>query len=314
VPIASRLVKQQNPSRLYAAAAALARFCALLILPASATLAQQPSNLPPDTTSAVQQRVASSGADVGIVLLRLDGSLTWSLNGDEPFHAASTMKIPVMMELFHQAHDGKLKLDDLLLVKNEFHSIADGSTYHLNPGDDSEKELYKAEGQRRSLKQLCVLMITVSSNLATNLLIEKLGVDNIRATIHDFHADGMSVVRGVEDQKAFDKGLNNTTTARGLAALLEALAKEQAFNASASREMVAILQQQTFNEGIPAGLPAGTRVAHKTGEITRIHHDAAIVYAPKPFVLVILVRGINNFQQSSVLIADLTRLLYPATQ
>lgn len=314
MPIASRLVKQQNPSRLYAAAAALARSCTLLILAASATLGQQPSSLPPDATSAVQQRVANSGADVGIVLQRLDGSLTWSLNGDQPFHAASTMKIPVMMELFHQTQQGKLNLSDLLLVKNQFHSIVDGSTYHLNPGDDSETDLYKAVGQKRSLKQLCGLMITVSSNLATNLLIEKLGVDNIRATIHEFHADGMNVLRGVEDQKAFDKGLNNTTTARGLAALLEALAKEKAFNAAASQEMVAILQQQTFNEGIPAGLPAGTRVAHKTGEITRIHHDAAIVYTPKPFVLVILVRGIDNFQQSSALIAELTRLLYPATQ
>jgi len=314
VPIASHLVKQQKTSTLYAAAAALARFCTLSTLAASATLAQQPSKLPADITATVQQRVVKSGADVGIVLQRLDGSLTWSLNGDEPFHAASTMKIPVMMELFHQTQQGRLNLNDSLLVKNEFHSIVDGSIYHLNPSDDSDTKLYKAVGQRRSLKQLCVLMITVSSNLATNLLIEKLGVDTIRATIHDFHADGMNVLRGVEDQKAFDKGLNNTTTAKGLAALLEALGKEQAFNASASHEMVAILQQQTFNEGIPAGLPAGTRVAHKTGEITRIHHDAAIVYAPKPFVLVILVRGIDKFQQSSALIADLTRLLYPATQ
>ena len=248
------------------------------------------------------------------MLERLDGTLSWSLNGDESFHAASTMKIPVMMELFHQAQVGKLHLDDSLLVRNEFHSIVDGSTYQLNPKDDSETELYKAVGQTRTLTQLCALMITVSSNLATNLLIEKLGVENIRSTIHEFGADGMNVLRGVEDQKAFDKGMNNTTSARGLAVLLEALAKGRAFDPAASRQMIAILQRQTFNEGIPAGLPAGTRIAHKTGEITKIHHDAAIVFAPKPFVLVILVRGMENFKQSSQLIADLTRLLYPATQ
>jgi beta-lactamase class A len=236
------------------------------------------------------------------------------LNGDESFHAASTMKIPVMMELFHQAHDEKLKLDDSLLVKNEFHSIVDGSVYNLNPTDDSETNLYKAVGQTRTLTELCQLMITVSSNLATNLLIEKLGVENIRGTVREFHADGTNVLRGVEDQKAFDKGLNNTTTARGLAILLQALANGEAFDTEASRQMVAILQQQTFHEGIPAGLPLGTRVAHKTGEITKIHHDAAIVYAPKPFVLVILVGGMDDFKQSSALIADLTRLLYPATQ
>src|SRR5207253_9912400 len=143
---------------------------------------------------------------------------------------------------------------------------------------DSETELYKAVGQTRTLTQLCALMITVSSNLATNLLIEKLGVENIRSTIHEFGADGMNVLRGVEDQKAFDKGMNNTTSARGLAVLLEALAKGRAFDPAASRQMIAILQRQTFNEGIPAGLPAGTRIAHKTGEITKIHHDAAIVF------------------------------------
>jgi beta-lactamase class A len=300
--------------RTLAAIAAVRCFFIVFLFAARAVLAQEPSSLPSSITETVQQRIAKSGADVGIMLEGLDGSLRWSLNSDDAFHAASTMKIPVMMGLFHQAHEGKLKLDDPLLVKNEFHSIVDGSTFRLNPSDDSETELYKAAGQTRSLKQLCALMITVSSNLATNLLIEKLGVENIRATIHEFGADGMNVLRDVEDQKAFDKGLNNTTSARGLAVLLETLAKGRAFDPEASRQMVAILQQQTFSEGIPAGLPAGTRIAHKTGEITKIHHDAAIVYAPKPFVLVILVRGMESFKQSSELIADVTRLLYPATQ
>ena len=267
-----------------------------------------------DATEAVQARIRESEAVVGIVVQRLDGSVSWSLNPDQTFHAASTIKIPVMVELFHQAHDGKLKLDDLLPVKNEFHSIVDGSPYRLDAADDSEVNLYQAVGQTRTLSQLCQLMITVSSNLATNLLIEKLGVENIRATTREFHADGMNVLRGVEDQKAFDKGLNNTTTARGLAVLLESLAQGRAFDSEASRQMVAILEHQTFNEGIPAGLPPGTRVAHKTGEITKIHHDAGIVFAPKPFVLVILVRGMDDFKQSSALIADITRLLYAATQ
>jgi beta-lactamase class A len=313
VRIVDPLVKLEI-RRTCAAIATVTRFLIVFLFAARAASAQQRSSLPSSIAETVQQRIAKSGADIGIVLERLDGSLRWSLNGDEPFHAASTMKIPVMMELFHQAHARKLKLDDPLLVKNEFHSIVDGSAYQLNPADDSETELYKAVGQARTLTQLCVLMISVSSNLATNLLIEKLGVQNIRATIHEFGADGMNVLRGVEDQKAFDKGLNNTTSARGLAVLLETLAKGRAFDPESSRQMVAILQQQSFNEGIPAGLPTGTRTAHKTGEITKIHHDAAIVYTPKPFVLVILVRGMENFKQSSELIADLTRLLYPATR
>jgi len=262
----------------------------------------------------IQESIRKSGADVGVAFRTLDGKAEWFFGADEPFHAASTMKIPVLIELFHQVREGKLKLDDPLIVKNEFHSLADGSIYALDPADDSETDLYKAAGQTRTLRQLCELMITVSSNLATNLLIEKLGVENIRATVHSLNADGMNVLRGVEDGKAFAKGLNNTTTARGLQRLLEAIARGEAVDKESSGEMIEILERQKFNEGIPAGLPAGTRVAHKTGEITKIHHDAAIVFAPRPFVLVILVRGLADTKDSAALMADITRQLYQATE
>lgn len=268
--------------------------------------------------TAAQQRVEGlirkSGADVAIAFRELDGKTEWLFNPDETFHAASTMKIPVMIELFHQVREGKLKLDDPLLIKNEFHSLVDGSVYTLSAADDSDAELYNAVGQTRTLRQLCELMITTSSNFAANLLIEKLGVENIRATVHALDADGMNVLRGVEDEKAFEKGLNNTTTARGLLQLLDAIAQGKAVDPDSSRQMIEILERQKFNEGIPAGLPAGIRVAHKTGEITKIHHDAAIVFAPKPFVLVILVRGIADMKISAALMADITRELYQATQ
>jgi beta-lactamase class A len=262
----------------------------------------------------IQEAIRKSGADVGVAFRTLDGKAEWFFRADESFHAASTMKIPVLIELFHQVREGKLKLDDPLVVKNEFHSLVDGSIYTLDPEDDSEADLYKAAGQTRTLRQLCELMITVSSNLATNLLIEKLGVENIRATVHSLHADGMNVMRGVEDGKAFAKGLNNTTTARGLEQLMDAIARGEAVDAESSRAMIEILERQKFNEGIPAGLPAGTRVAHKTGEITKIHHDAAIVFAPRPFVLVILVRGLADTKESAALMADIARRIYGATQ
>ena len=244
----------------------------------------------------------------------LDGRIEWFLRADDVFHAASTMKIPVMIELFHQVREGKLKLDDSLPVKNEFHSLIDSSIFTLDPADDSEADLYKAEGQTRTLNQLCELMITVSSNFATNLLVEKLGVDNIRATVHALHADGMNVLRGVEDNKAYEKGLNNTTTARGLLVLLEAIARGQAVDPDSSRQMVEILARQKFNEAIPAGLPPGTRIAHKTGELTKLHHDAAIVYTTRPFVLVILVRGMSESKGSAALMAGITRRIYQSAQ
>jgi beta-lactamase class A len=284
-----------------------------LLTAVSAPPAQTPS-IDPNIAANIEARIHKSGADVGLAFQTLDGQSAFSFHAEDVFHAASTMKIPVMIELFHQVRDGKVQLDDPLLIRNEFRSLVDGSMFKLDAKDDSETELYKADGQTRTLRQLCELMITVSSNFATNLLIQKLDVENIRATVHSLHADGMSVLRGVEDNKAFEKGLNNTTTAHGLAVLLTAIAKGEAVDADACRQMVAILERQKFSEGIPAGLPRGIQVAHKTGELTKLHHDAAIVYANKPFVLVILVRGMDDFKESSTLMADITRQLYQTTQ
>jgi len=288
--------------------------CAFACLWASAQICLAQDAKLADTIKLAEKRIADSHADVGVAFRTLDGKAEWSYHAGESFHAASTMKVPVMIELFHQAKEGKLRLDQTITIHNEFHSIVDGSPYKLDPTDDSETDLYKAEGQTRTLSQLCELMITVSSNLATNLIIEKLGVENIRVTVHALGADGMNVLRGVEDNKAYEKGMNNTTTARGLEVLMTAIADGKAVDEKSSQEMIAILEQQHFNEGIPAGLPTGTRVAHKTGEITKIHHDAAIVYAPRPFVLVILVRGLAEQKDSAALMAEVTKLLYAATQ
>lgn len=263
---------------------------------------------------AVEKRIKESQADVAVAFLTLDGKTEYFFRADDSFHAASTMKIPVMIELFHQVKDRRLRLTDTLTVHNEFHSMVDNSRYELDPNDDSETDLYKAGGESLELGYLCELMITKSSNLATNLLIEKLGVEDIRATVHSLGADGMHVLRGVEDQKAYEQGLNNTTTARGLQVLLTAIAEGKAVDEDSSRAMIAVLEKQAFNEGIPAGLPQGTRVAHKTGEIRKIHHDAAIVYAQRPFVLVVLVRGINDQKESAAVIADITRMLYQAVE
>ncbi len=260
----------------------------------------------------VRQIISASGAEVAVAYRTLDGSRELLIDPDTPFHAASTMKVPVMIELFRQAHEGRLSLDDRLPIRNEFHSLVDGSTFTLSVGDDSDAEVYAAVGQTLTLRQLCEAMITVSSNFAANLLIEKLGVTNIQHTVKALGGDGMQVLRGVEDQKAFDLGLNNTTTAPGLLVLLQRIAHGTAVDAPSDAAMIEILKRQKFNDAIPAGVPAGTSVAHKTGTITRIHHDAAIVYAPRPYVLVLLVRGIADQKKSAALMAELSKAVYEA--
>ncbi|HWK10494.1 MAG TPA: serine hydrolase [Vicinamibacterales bacterium] len=260
-----------------------------------------------DLASRIRDLIAKSGAEVAVAFRTLDGSREMTIDPDEPFHAASTMKVPVMIELFRQASTGQLSLDEQLPIKNEFHSIVDGSVYQLDAGDDSDAVVYAAVGKTMSLRQLCEQMITVSSNFAANLLIERLGVENIRRTVTRLGADGMHVLRGVEDDKAFQRGMNNTTTARGLLVLMQKIATGQAVNPAVDAEMAAILKRQHFNDAIPAGLPPGTLVGHKTGTITKIHNDAAIVYGPTPYVLVVLVRGIQDQKASAALIASISR-------
>lgn len=277
----------------------------------AALLAQARSVPPASLETTLGRIIADSGAEVGVAYRPLDGRAEVLINADRPLHAASTMKVPVMIELFRQAHAGMLTLDEPLPIINEFHSIVDGSRYALAEDDAADKDVVAALGRTLTLRQLCETMITVSSNFAANLLIEKLGVENIRRTVGALGADGMHVLRGVEDQKAFDKGLNNTTTARALLVLFERLAQGRAVDTASDAEMVRILgRQKASPNAIVAGVPGGIVVAHKTGNITRIHHDAAIVYAPKPYVLVLLVRGMDDLGKSAALMAALSKAVY----
>ena len=261
----------------------------------------------PTLETRVRKLIESSGAEVSVAMRTLDGRSELLIDPDRKFHAASTMKVPIMIQLFRQAEAGTLKLDEPLSIRNEFHSIVDGSVYQLSVGDDSDKDVYARIGKTMTLRDLCEAMITVSSNFAANLLIERVGAENVRKTVARLGGDGMLVLRGVEDQKAFDKGMNNETTARALHVLMLRIAQGQAVSPKADAEMAAILKRQQFHDAIPAGLPAGTAVGHKTGTITKIHHDAAIVYGPRPYVLVVLVRGIQDQKVSGPLIASISR-------
>lgn len=275
--------------------------------------AGRPVPLGPAVVEEIQRLITASGADVAVAFRTLDGRDELLIEPDVSFHAASTMKVPVLIELFRQARTGVLSLDDRIPIVNQFHSIVDGSPFTLDISDDSDADVRQYLGGTMAYRELAEAMITVSSNFATNLIIEHLGAKNIQKTTDALGATGMHVLRGVEDGKAFQQGLNNSTTARALLTLMETLARGKAVDRAASEEMVAILKRQKFNSRIPAGLPPGIAVAHKTGEITKIQHDAAIVYAPRPFVLVVLVRGLDDAKAGSALAAEITRVLYRAT-
>jgi len=255
------------------------------------------------------------GATVGVVFAEVGGGTAVYVNPDSVFHAASTMKVPVLIEYFRAIDAGRIRRDEELLLDTVFKSIVDGSPYALDAGVDSDSSVFKRVGQRVPLRWLVERMIVRSSNLATNALIERLEAKRVDATARSLGATHTKVLRGVEDGKAFEQGLNNQLSARDLATLMEAIESGKAASAASCREMVDILARQEFNDEIPAGLPPGTRVAHKTGWITGVTHDGAIVYPPgrKPYVLVVLTKGIRERPVAQKLIADISRLVWDAT-
>ncbi|HEX3868536.1 MAG TPA: serine hydrolase [Gemmatimonadaceae bacterium] len=256
------------------------------------------------------------GAVVGLAFHDLQTGDALYINADESFHAASTMKVPVMIELYRQVDAGKLSLDQGVHLVNQFTSIVDGSPYTLDPGTDSDSSAYLRVGSNVPVRELIDRMITRSSNLATNALIELVGAERANATAHMLGAKNIRVLRGVEDDKAFSAGLNNTTTARDLAVLMDAIETGRAASRASCDEMRDVLLRQEFNGEIPAGLPLGMKVAHKTGFITGVLHDAAIVYPPnrKPYVLVVLTRDIPDQNVARAMIADVSRLVYAHIQ
>ncbi|MCY1078095.1 serine hydrolase [Archangium lansingense] len=276
-------------------------------------LAATPSGTDPLRAS-LQERIAQvKGATVAVAYQHLGNPKdSLYLEADRSFHAASTMKVPVMIEFFRQVDAGKLSLGQQLPLANQFASIVDGSPYALDAKDDEDASLYERLGKPVPARELVERMITRSSNLATNTVIALVDAKRVTKTLRSLGAQQMNVLRGVEDGKAYQKGLNNSATARDLATLMTAIEQGKAASPASTQAMRTILLAQELNLEIPAGLPPGTPVAHKTGQISGVLHDAAIVYPPNrpPYILVVLTSGIPDEKVARALIADLSRQVY----
>ncbi|GGF45865.1 serine hydrolase [Echinicola rosea] len=238
--------------------------------------------------------------------------LTLLINEKETFHAASTMKTPVMIALYNQVAMGNVSLDDSVKIVNEFKSIVDGSPYRMDLSVDSQEGLYSRIGQYSTYRELNYEMITMSSNLATNILIDKLDAKKITETMRSLGAMDIEVLRGVEDLKAYERGLSNTTTAYDLMLIMEAIAARNAVSEEASLAMFEVLKAQHFNEIIPGQLPEEVVVAHKTGSITGVRHDSGIVQLPsgEKYVLILLSKNLNDPEEGIRAMSDVSKILY----
>ncbi|MEQ9280764.1 MAG: serine hydrolase [Balneola sp.] len=237
------------------------------------------------------------------------------INVDERFHAASTMKTPVLIELYKRAENTDLDLHDSILIKTEFKSIVDGSPFSMEVSEDSEKDLYRNLNKNTTFYNLAYEMITRSSNLATNILIDYLDAEKVTSTMRDLGADSINVLRGVEDLKAYRQGLSNTTTARDLLVIFEHLSSDTLISKEANKEMLDILKDQVYNDMISAKLPEGTEVAHKTGWITNVHHDSGIVYTSKDegYILIFLSKNAPDREAVLEAAANISEMIYNYT-
>ena len=234
------------------------------------------------------------------------------IHADEPFHPASTFKVAVMMEVYNQVRKGLFFLDDQIPIVNMFESLADGSPFSLLPEDDADTSLYEKIGRTASAAELVRLMIVRSSNLATNILVDKVSAGCVNALLKELGVDGVQVLRGVEDSRAHALGMDNNAMARGLMQIMILLAEGRVVSPGASAEMIRIMLGQEFNEGIPAGLPRETRVAHKTGWNGRTYHDFGLILPVngKPYVLAVMTHGFEKEADAHACVARISELIY----
>lgn len=243
--------------------------------------------------SEIQQIADDAGAAaVAVAFHDFESGEAWSVHGDRPFHAASTMKVGVLAALLAAVAEGRYALDDRLHVRNRFLSVVDGEPYRIDAGRDANDAVHSRRGRTMRLGVLAEHMIQTSSNLATNLLLDLLGVEAVQAAVERLVGAGVEVRRGVEDERAYEAGVVNTATAVGLVRLFVAIEAGEGIGAEEREEALRILFGQEFSSGIPAGVPegAGARFAHKTGSISTVQHDAGLVYFPdrRPYALAVL--------------------------
>ncbi len=263
--------------------------------------------------SNIIEQIHDIDGDIALAFLDLSNHNEITLiNADESFHAASTMKVPVMIELYKQAAQQKINLNDSILLKNEFKSIVDNSSYSMDISDDSDDIIYNSIGNKVKIYDLLYSMITVSSNLATNVLIELVNAKTVTANMRELGAENIDVLRGVEDIKAYELGLSNSTTAKDLMIIMKAIATYKAGSKEDCEQMLTILKAQKFNDIIPLYLPKDVNVAHKTGSITGVHHDAGIIYLPngRSYVLVLLSKNLKDFDKGTEQLAKISKIIY----
>lgn len=259
---------------------------------------------------ALEKRIAAFHGTVGLAIFDLESGDSLAIRGDTPFPTASLIKVPVLVELFHQIEAGRLHLDDPLIMLDADRVPGSGVL-----------QLMRAP-HRLTVQDAAYLMVVLSDNTASNLLIGEVGVRHVNARMDSLGLPRTTLYRklfmpeeSIEPDSSAIYGVG-VTTPMEMARLFDLIARGRAISSDASRRMVAMLKQQRSEDRIPRELPAAAVVAHKTGEIDAARHDCGIVYTTRPdFVLCVLTKDIRDRSwrvdnAANLLIADLAGITY----
>lgn len=219
-------------------------------------------------------RLAALPGEVSVYGMDLTTDEACAYQADIPLVAASVIKIPILIEAFRQARDGLLSMDEMFAIRPEQKMPSCGALTYLH------------DGLQVTLRDLCVLMIILSDNSATNILIDRLGMKNVNRTMRELGLTQTMLSRKLFDQDAQAKGIQNHITAGEMGLLLEKMYRGLCVSPQADADMLGILQDQRLNGKMPFFLHGeGVKIAHKTGEDDGITHDVGIVYAQHPLIL-----------------------------
>jgi beta-lactamase class A len=253
--------------------------------------------------AAVEELIRQSGAqEVSVAFRTLDGNEAIFIGANEEVRPTPQwVEIPVMIELYAEVQSRALRFESQLLVHNSFRSAASGGVYHLDPARDPDVELYQEIGRQLTLRELEEHMMKRNSQLATNLLIEFLGVSQINQRIARLHGNGMELRHGFQDAAAISAGLRNTVSASAMMEMLWALANHAAVSAEASDEMMGVLANARTAENGPFSVDAASGAAG-------VYQEALVVYGARSFALAVVTHGLKA-GPSTVLMAKISHAL-----
>lgn len=247
----------------------------------------------------ILKRISNLRGEAGIVVEDLETGWTFIHNEDQPFPAASLVKIPIMVACFKAAQEGRLDLSEKHVLRREDRVGGSGILRRMR------------NGRSFTYSQLIDYMVTESDNIACNIMIDRLGFDYINQVFEELGLEKTRLNRKMIDFTARDQGIENYTTAAEMTGLLDRIYHHRCFNAEISERCLAVLKRQKINDRLPRYLPKEVTVAHKTGLEKEVCHDAGIVFTPSgDYIITVLVHTWGGPGSAKIFIGRLSSYFY----